>query len=153
MTVTERSQMPVECFVTETPLRVRYVEADAMQRVHHSNYIVYFEEGRSNYARKRGQPYGDIEQNGILLLVTEIAVRYHNPAQYEDLITVRTWVSAVQSRGMTFNYEIVDAGSGELLVTGFTKHICIEPNGKIVRVPEQWRDWAKHSNHLVEGVV
>ncbi len=114
-----------------------------MRIVHHSNYIVYFEEGRSEYARQRGQPYGEIERGGIYLLVTEAGLRYHKSARYEDLITVRTWVAEVQSRGMIFNYEIVNADSGEVLVTGFTKHICITHDGKIARVPVKWRDWAK----------
>lgn len=143
---------PTDDFVTETTLRIRYAEADAMQIVHHSNYILYFEEGRSDYARKRGQPYGKIEQSGIYLLVTEVRVRYHRPAHFEDLITVRTWVADIQSRGMTFNYEIVNADSGELLVHGFTKHICITHDGKITRVPQAWRNWVENPS-LPERVV
>lgn len=128
--------------MTEATLRIRYAEVDAMQIVHHSRYIVFFEEGRSDYARKRGHPYSEIERGGIYLLVTEVHVRFHKPARYEDLIIVRTWIDEIKSRGMTFCYEVVNADSGELLVTGNTNHICVsQHDGKIARVPDAWREW------------
>ena len=140
--VMERSKLPLnDHFVAETILRIRYVEVDAMQIVHHSNYVVFFEEGRSEYARQRGKPYSDFEKDGYYLLVTEVGTRYLKPAHYEDRIMVRTWVKEMKSRGMTFNYEIVDADSGETLVTGFSKHICVTKEGKIAKIPEGWRGW------------
>ena len=140
--------LPPDCFTTETTLRVRYAEADSMGIVHHSNYTTYLEEGRSDYARQRGYPYGQVEREGIYLLVTEINLRYHKPAHYEDLITVRTCVTRVQSRGMVFSYEILRAG--DLLVTGTTKHICITHDGQVARVPEAWRDWARRPQLIAE---
>ena len=138
----ENVKLPLkEQFVAEATLRIRYVEVDAMQIVHHSNYVVFFEEGRSEYARQRGKPYSDFEKEGYFLLVTEVGTRYLKPARYEDRITVRTWVKEMKSRGMTFNYEIVNADSGEILVTGFSKHICVTKEGKIAKIPEMWRDW------------
>jgi acyl-CoA thioester hydrolase len=109
--------------------------------VHHSKFIVYFEEGRSDYARQRGYPYSTIEDSGHYLTVTEIGVRYARPAHYEQLICVQTWVTEVQSRALTFNYEIVDAGTREVLVTGFSRHICITHDGKVAHIPDKCREW------------
>jgi acyl-CoA thioester hydrolase len=133
-----------EATVVETTFPVRYAETDSMRIVHHSNYLVYFEEGRSAYARERGAPYTEFENEGLFLTVTDVQVRYHRPAYYEQLITVRAWVTAVQSRGLTFEYEIVDAESHERIVTGQTKHICIDTDGKVARIPEGWRIWAQN---------
>ena len=132
---------PENRFIAETTLRVRYAETDSMRIVHHSNYIVYFEEGRSEYARQKGTPYGSFEDSGFFLVVAEVGARYSKAAYYEQLITIRTWVSDMKSRGMTFNYEIVDAESGQVLVTGFTKHICITKDGKPTKMPKTWRAW------------
>lgn len=132
---------PTDCFVAETTLRVRYKETDMMGFVHHSNYLAYFEEGRSEYARQRGTPYSEFERAGYLLTVTEVNIRYVKPAYYEQVISVRAWVTALKSRGMTFAYEIVEQSSGDVLVTGETRHICITRDGQVARMPDMWREW------------
>jgi acyl-CoA thioester hydrolase len=130
-------------FVAENTFYVRYAETDAMGIVHHASYIVYFEEGRSNYARQRGHSYADFEQSGHYLAVTEVNARYIKPAKYGQLITVRCWIEDMKSRALTFAYEIVDAASSEVLVTGFSKHICITHSGQVTQIPETWRAWGK----------
>lgn len=136
---------PTDRFVAETTFHVRYAETDMMGIVHHSNYIVYFEEGRSAYSRQRGKPYSQFQDLGYYLTVTEVNARYIKPAVYDQRITIRTWVAEMRSRGMTFNYEIVDAETGEILVTGFSKHVCITHDGRVVTMPDLWRDWTKES--------
>lgn len=129
-------------YITETPVRVRYAETDAMGIVHHSQYVIYFEEGRSSYTRERGSAYSTIEQSGFYLTVTGINVRYHHPARYDQLLTVRTWIAEMKSRGLTFAYEVIEAETRELLVSGTSSHICITHGGKIARIPDEWRAWA-----------
>ena len=128
-------------FISETTFRVRYVETDAMGIVSHVNYIVYFEEGRSNYARQRGHSYSQFENDGYYLMVTEVTARYIKPARYDREITVKTWIAETRSRTITFNYEILDTLSNELLVTGMSKHICVTKDGVIARIPDNWRTW------------
>ncbi len=133
---------PTDRFIGKTQLRVRYAEVDSMRIVHHSRYIVYFEEGRSAYARQRGKPYSQFEADGFYLAVTEVNVRYIQPAHYEQLITIKAWITDMKSRGLTFAYEILDADTEAKLVTGFTKHICVDQAGKVARIPESWREWS-----------
>ena len=57
-------------FVAEATFHVRYAETDAQGIVHHASYIVYFEEGRSEYIRQRGSSYADFERSGFYLAVT-----------------------------------------------------------------------------------
>lgn len=133
---------PTDRFVSETTFRVRYAETDAMGIVHHASYVVYFEEGRSSYARQRGHAYSEVEKAGYYLTVTEVNARYLVPARYDQAVTVKTWLAEMKSRGLTFAYEIVDAGNNKTLVTGSSKHICITHEGKVTHVPEEWRAWA-----------
>jgi acyl-CoA thioester hydrolase len=128
--------------VEEVTLHVRYAETDAMGIVHHASYIVYFEEGRSNYARRRGSDYASFERSGRYLAVSEVHARYLKPARYGDQITVRCWIEEMKSRTLTFAYEIVLSPSGETLVTGYSKHICITHDGKVTAIPDEWRQWA-----------
>lgn len=132
----------MERVITEVTLYVRYAETDAMGIVHHASYIVYFEEGRSHYARERGSDYASFERRGLYLTVSEVHARYVKPARYGDRITVRCWIDEMKSRTLTFAYEIVSTDTGETFVTGYSKHICITHEGKVTVIPDEWRRWS-----------
>lgn len=140
----QSTSLPVrELPVSETTFHVRYAETDQMGIVHHSAYIVWFEEGRSAWSRQLGHRYADFERAGYLLAVSEVYARYHAPARYDQKVTIRTRVSQVRSRLIHFAYEVVDTDAGDLLVTGYTTHICLDQDGKPVRIPQEWRRfWA-----------
>lgn len=131
--------------VVETTLRVRYAETDAMGVVYHTNYIVWFEVGRGEYMRQQGGEYAHLEAQGYYLPVVEVQARYLAPARYGDLVTVRTWVEQVRSRQVTFAYEVVMAKTGQLLATGWTKHVCVDKEGMIRTIPHGIREMLRRS--------
>lgn len=122
--------------IVETRLRVRYAETDAMGVVYHANYLVWFEVGRGEYFRALGQDYSDWEHQGYFLPVSEAYARFLAPARYGDLVTVRTWVDQVRSRSVTLNYEVRHTGHETGLVSGWTKHICMDREGRACHLPE-----------------
>lgn len=125
--------------VVETIFPVRYAETDQMQIVHHASYVVWMEEGRSEFMRRSGADYAEMERAGYLLTVTGVQVRYLAPAHYGERVTVRTWVEELRSRTLAFGYEVVNAENGTVLVTGKSEHVCIDRQGRVTRIPEQWR--------------
>lgn len=134
---------PENHFVAETTFYIRYAETDAMGIVHHASYIVYFEEGRTNYARQRGADYASFERSGHYLTVAEVNARYLKPARYGQRLTVRCWIEEMKSRTVTFAYQIMDSETHEMHVTGYSKHVCITHDGQVARLPETWRAWAE----------
>lgn len=128
-------------FVAETSFHVRYAETDAMGIVHHAAYIVYFEEGRSHYMRERGSSYAEFEKGGQYMAVTEVHARYVRAARYDQKIRIRCWVEQIRSRGLTFQYELADYDTGDLLVTGTSKHICLDKEGHVIKFPAEWQAW------------
>ena len=116
---------------------VRYAETDAMGIVHHSNYVIWFEEGRSSYMRCRGLPYSQVEASGLYFTVAEVLARYIVPARYEDVLVVRTRIGDLRSRGLRFDYRVLRARDDATLVTGYSKHICITQAGHPVRIPTE----------------
>ena len=128
-------------FIGEATFHVRYAETDAQGIVHHSSYIIYFEEGRSEYLRQQGVSYAEFERGGHFLAVTEINARYLKSARYDDLLTVRCWVSEARSRTLTFQYEIINTETKDLLLTGYSKHVCLNREGQIARIPDSWQKW------------
>jgi acyl-CoA thioester hydrolase len=130
---------PSDRFVSETTFHVRYAETDAMGVVHHADYVVYFEEGRSDYMRQRDSNYAQVEASGYGLPVTELGARFVGAARYGQRVTVRTWIDEVRSRRLTFAYEVVEMDSGEVVVTGFTRHVWTNRDGNVTTIPDQWR--------------
>ncbi|HSP95544.1 MAG TPA: thioesterase family protein [Thermoanaerobaculia bacterium] len=120
--------------MVETPVRVRYAETDRMGIVYHSHYIVWFEIGRTDYCRAAGMPYRAMEDSGLFILVTDVECRYRRPARYDDALRVRSWLTELASRGLSFGYEIVDA-EDRLLAEGATRHVFSDASGKPRRAP------------------
>jgi acyl-CoA thioester hydrolase len=119
----------------ETTLRVRYAETDAMGIVYHTNYIVWFEVGRGEFMRQRGGNYREFEDEGLYLPVSEVDARYIASARYDDEVVVRTSVEKLRSRTITMYYEVVMKDTGQVLVTGHTKHLCVDREGRVRRLP------------------
>lgn len=110
----------------ETRTRVRYKETDQMGIVHHSNYFVWFEIGRTELCLEAGIAYRDIEAAGFVLVVTEAACRYRRPFQYDDEVVIRTSITEGGSRSLRFAYELRKVGSEEIHATGFTHHFWVD---------------------------
>jgi len=120
-------------------LRARYAETDQMGIVHHGVYPVWFEVARTELSRAVGLPYRVWEEQGILLVVSELTCRYRAPARYDDNITVLVRVSEVASRGAAFAYR-VHRDDGSLLVEGSTRHLAVSrATGRPVVLPEAFR--------------
>ncbi len=126
-------------FVSETPLRVRYAETDAMGIVHHASYIIWFEVGRSDWMRQQGMSYADVEASGYLLVVSEVQARFMRPARYDELVVIRTRVAELKSRKLRFEYEVVGQATGETLVVGATSHIMTDRAGRVTTFPAALR--------------
>ena len=109
--------------------------------VHHSNYLVWFELGRSEFCRARGFSYKEMEEkDNALMVVAESYVRYKSPAYYEDVLTIRTKIAEVRSRAVRFIYEIYRASDANLLAEGETMHLVTDANKKVRILPEIYKE-------------
>jgi acyl-CoA thioester hydrolase len=117
----------------DVPVRVRYADTDQMGVVYYGNYPAFFEVGRSEYMRGKGFTYREFEERGYRLVVVNMEAKYYNSATYDDVINVRTRISELQSRGLTFHYMVYRDTT--LIVEGKTKHLCINKDKKPVVIP------------------
>ena len=90
--------------------------------VHHSNYAVWFEAGRTDFLKKAGISNSSIEARGVLLPLYEMNCQFKSPAKYEDKILVVTKLSSLSRVRLQFSYEVVNADNSKLLATGETMH-------------------------------
>jgi acyl-CoA thioester hydrolase len=107
--------------------------------VYHPHYLVWCEIGRTDYIRKFGPSYAELERGGLLLAVAEANVRYAASARYDDLITVETRLERVQSRVLTFAYRIYreEPGPRALLATAITRLVALTPEGTTRQLPPE----------------
>jgi len=137
-----------------TKLRVRYQESDQMGVVYHMNYVNWFEIGRTETIRQMGYSYRKIEEQGFLLPVTGLDVKYHKPARYDDEIMIFTRIAAFSGLRLNYEYDVRRMTSdssgqadgelrvwsseeslpGERLVTGATQHVWVNRDWKPVRL-------------------
>ncbi len=122
-------------------VRVRYVETDQMAVAHHSNYFAWFEIGRTDFIRELGTSYRQLESEGLLLAIAEAQVRYHQPARYDDLLRVDTRLERVQSRSVTFAYEIFreEPAPAVRLASATMKLVALGRNGAPRTLPVEFR--------------
>ena len=114
-------------------VRVRYAETDRMGLLHHANYFVYFEMGRTEMLRSRGISYRGIEDSGHFLVVIDLGCKYRKPAYYDDLLTIRTTVARVTHVKIIHEYHVLR--DGVLLAEGHSTLACVDREGKPQALP------------------
>jgi acyl-CoA thioester hydrolase len=121
----------------EITIRVRYAETDRMGLLHHANYLVYFEQARIELLRTFGLSYKDLEDQGYLLVIAKVEVRYRRPARYDDLLTVRTTVEKTTAVRIDHRYEVLR--EGELVAEGSSTLACVDREGRLQPLPDMLR--------------
>lgn len=93
---------------------------------HHSNYIVWFEVGRTDLCREAGLTYREIEEHGFLLVVVEVSCRYRTPFRYDEEVLIRTAIDEAGSRSMRFHYELRSIDGSDIRATGNSHHFWLD---------------------------
>lgn len=109
-------------FVSETHLTVRYAETDMMGIVHHSRYYPWFEVARTDFIKKIGMSYTEMEKMGIMLPLTETAAKYYYGLKYEDEVLVTCKMTKLTVARCEFTYEVYKLPEKKLMAVGKTSH-------------------------------
>jgi len=123
-------------------IRVRYNETDGQRRVHHAQYLNYFERGRVELMRALGHSYRELEQaSNLMLVVAEMNVRYLAAAEFDDLLKLTTRVTRSRGVRIYHDYEIVNLQGPEptLVVQASSVIACVDREGKVRPLPDYLR--------------
>jgi acyl-CoA thioester hydrolase len=126
--------------VSEIQVRVNYSETDQMGVVYHARYLVWLDIARTEHLRLSGTSYRDLEADGLRLAVSEVIIRYRQPARYDDPVRIRCWVRDVASRRVEFGYAVEHAGNSRLLATASTSLLALDRSMALTRLPARVRD-------------
>jgi acyl-CoA thioester hydrolase len=116
---------------------VEYHHTDQMGIVHHSNYVKFFEVARTEWLRAMGITYAEMERRGVMMPIVDVAVKYRNPALYDELISVTAFVDEAPMARMTFRYE-VRGEDGREIATGSTTLGFIDSQTRRPQRAPQW---------------
>jgi acyl-CoA thioester hydrolase len=114
-------------------IRVRFVETDAMGIVHHSNHLAYFEESRVAFLADVGHPFTEWREAGLESPVLESYVKYRQPLEFDDVMTVHLALADVTRA--TFQMAYLITVDGHVRATGVTVHGCVTTAGRPTRLP------------------
>ncbi len=128
--------MPVE---HSLEFRVSYYETDGQGRVHHAQYLNFFERGRVELLRSLGHSYRNLEATGLMLVVAEMNVRYLGAAQFDDLLTLVTTVSEARGATIRHKYKLFRSDDGSPIVDADSRIACVDRTGRVRRLPEYLR--------------
>jgi acyl-CoA thioester hydrolase len=123
--------------VTETLVRVNYSETDQMGVAYHARYLVWLDVARTEHLRRRGASYRELEAAGLRLVVSEVSVRYRQPARFDDLLRIRCWVRRLESRRVEFGYAVDHADDGRLLATATVALLALDASMALRRLPAE----------------
>jgi acyl-CoA thioester hydrolase len=125
---------------SRSSVRVRYAETDKMGVVYHSNYLIWFEIGRTDWLRATGMTYREMEADGIQLPVIVAHCEYRQGARYDDEVEITTQAKKLSPVRIQFDYEAVRRADGATLAVGHTVHATIDREGRPVRMPDRVKD-------------
>lgn len=133
-------------FPFSTEVRIRFAETDAQGIAHHASFVVWLEVARVAYLERYAGGYGAIRARGIEALTTEVSLRYHRAAYFDERLTV--WARCVDVRGARFTYEYAITRGDGLVADGYTRHATVDAaTYRPTRVP----DWLAESISTAES--
>jgi acyl-CoA thioester hydrolase len=114
----------VEGFSFSTEIRIRFAETDAQGIAHHAAFVVWLEVARVEYLERYAGGYQAIRDRGLEALTTEVAVRYHRAAYFDERLMV--WCRCVDLRGARFRYEYRIVRGDDLVAEATTSHATVD---------------------------
>ncbi len=123
--------------LSHTKITVRYAETDMMGIVHHSVYPVWYEAARTEFIKKFGMSYSDMENMGIMLPLTELTSKYIGTARYEDELDIAVGIKRLTPARIEFYYEVKKMGEIRPINTGSTTHAWVDKSFSVINMKKK----------------
>jgi acyl-CoA thioester hydrolase len=120
------------------PVRVYYEDTDSGGVVYYANYLKFFERARTELLRSKGFEQDQLcAETGVIFVVSEVHLKYRQPAKFNDALLVTAVVSELKKVGMVFQQEITRTDApDQILCTATVRIACINAkNFRPTRIP------------------
>ncbi len=126
--------------ITPYQHKTQYYETDQMKIIHHSNYIRWFEEARSDFMEQLGLSYAEMENMGIIVPVLSISADYKSMVRFGETVTITIKVMTYNGVKLELAYEISDTETNELRTTGTSLHCFLNETGRPISLKRKRPD-------------
>lgn len=117
--------------------KVYYSDTDAYGVVWHGSYLRWLEAGRVEWCEMLGHNLIDLENQDIVLPVTNLNVRYKASAKLNDNIIIETKISKFNGLSVTFSQAIKSADTLKTFIEAEVDVVAVSKTGKLYRrMPE-----------------
>ncbi len=120
--------------------KIYYADTDTGGVVYYANYLIYFEEARTEFLEYLGLSVKEYMDRGLLFVVVSAALRYRLPASYADVLLISTRVEELKNTSFTLSHEICRQSDGKTVVTGSARLACVNKAGRPVGLPEEFSE-------------
>ena len=121
--------------------KVKYYETDKMGIAHHSNYIRWMEEARIDFLEQIGFGYAKLEEDGIVSPIIGVECDYKSPTTFGDSVEIEVEIEEFRGVLLVIKYTMTKCGSGELVLSGRTKHCFLNSEGKPIMLRKQFPEF------------
>ena len=133
----------------EKEVDVRFSEVDSMGFVWHGNYALYFEDARELFGQTYQLEYLRMYELGVYAPLVELKFNYKKAVHYQSRIKVKCTYRNTDSAKIVFDYEIRDAKTDEIMVTGHTVQVFLDRNYNLIwQMPDFYHKWK-----IVNGII
>ena len=112
--------------------KTQYYETDQMGIIHHSNYIRWFEEARTDFLEKLGMGYDKMEAEGIISPVLSASCEYRTMTHFGETVAVAVALTKYNGVRLALEYTVTNADSGEVRAVGTSEHCFLDREGNIL---------------------
>lgn len=128
----------------EKEVDIRFSEVDSMGFVWHGNYALYFEDARELFGQTYHLEYLRIYDMGFYAPLVELTFHYKKAVKYQSRIKVRCTYRNTDAAKIIFDYEILDAETDELMVSGHSVQVFLDHDYNLVwQTPDFYREWKR----------
>ena len=129
--------------------KVQYYETDKMSFTHHSNYIRFMEEARTDFLEKVGFPYKRLEDEGIVSPVIAVNATYKKSTTYADEIEIEVQLKSFT--GVRCEFEYLMTCCGEIVCAASSQHCFLDTNGRPISVKRAHPEFFKTMENLCKN--
>ena len=130
--------------------KINYYETDKMGIVHHSNYIRFMEEGRCYWLEQINMPFATMEQKGVTIPVLGVKCDYKRHVTFADTILIEMFAKEYSGVRLTVGYNIMNKATGEVVMTGETKHCFTNKELKPINLKKYAPEFSEKFQMLLE---
>jgi tol-pal system-associated acyl-CoA thioesterase len=119
------------------PVRVYYQDTDAGGVVFHAQYLAFMERARTELLNEAGIDLARFaERHGLLFLVHELRVKYHEPARLNDMLSVSAEVVKLGRASLVF-HQRVERAARLLVEADVTLALVDRDRMRPARIPQE----------------